>query len=79
MALADALESMGTKFDALWKEDNFSGVIAMLDDVRPAVDAFFDGVMVMDSDPAVRANRLGLLRTLLSRMEKIADFSALQL
>ena len=79
MALAEALESMGAQFDALWQEDRFSELIAMLDGVRPAVDAFFDGVMVMDSDPAIRANRLGLLRALLTRMEKIADFSALQL
>ena len=77
--LADAMESMAAGFDALWDEDRFAELFAMLGGVRPAVDAFFDGVMVMDNDPEVRANRLGMLRVLLSRMEKLADFSALQM
>jgi glycyl-tRNA synthetase beta chain len=79
VALADAMESMAARFDALWAEDRFAELFAMLGGVRPAVDAFFDGVMVMDNDPKVRANRLGMLRVLLSRMEKLADFSALQM
>ena len=47
--------------------------------MRPTVDAFFDGVMVMAEDPALRANRLNLLKALLDRMGRLADFSALQL
>ena len=43
--------------------------------MRPAVDAFFDGVMVMDPDPAVRADRLRLLAEVLQSFAGIADFS----
>ena len=78
-ALADALDAMAARFDALWAEDRFDELLALVDGVRPTVDAFFDGVMVMAEDAEVRANRLGLLQVLLSRMGKLADFSALQM
>jgi glycyl-tRNA synthetase beta chain len=41
------------------------------------VDAFFDKVMVMAEDKAVRANRLALLRDLRDAMNKVADLSKL--
>ena len=43
------------------------------------VDAFFDGVMVMAEDAALRTNRLAMLNALGSRFARLADFSALQL
>jgi len=43
--------------------------------LRPAVDAFFDKVMVMVEDQKVRDNRLALLRSLLNEFSTIADFS----
>ncbi len=43
--------------------------------LRPAIDKFFDKVMVMVDDPRVRANRLALLQTLLKEFSTIADFS----
>lgn len=78
-ALADALTRMADRFDALWKEDRFGDLLALMDDVRPTVDAFFEGVMVMAEDPGLRANRLNLLQALLDRMGRLADFAALQL
>lgn len=78
-ALADALEAMAARFDALWSADRFDELLALMDDVRPTVDAFFEGVMVMDEDPAVRANRLNLLQALRTRMGLLADFTALQM
>jgi len=47
-------------------------VIASL---RPVVDKFFDGVMVMAEQEAVRNNRLALLAKLLGEFTTIADFS----
>ncbi len=78
-ALADALESMGGTFDELWAQDRFGELFSLLGGIRPVVDAFFDGVMVMDKDPAVCRNRLNLLRSFLERMGRLADFSALQM
>ena len=43
--------------------------------LRPAIDRFFDKVMVMVEDPQVRANRLSLLQTLVKEFSTIADFS----
>jgi glycyl-tRNA synthetase beta chain len=45
--------------------------------LRPQVDAFFDQVMVMDPDPALRANRLALLSALQKLFGGIADLSRL--
>jgi glycyl-tRNA synthetase beta chain len=43
--------------------------------LRPHVDAFFDKVMVMVDDPAIRQNRLALIATVLGSFSSIADFS----
>jgi glycyl-tRNA synthetase beta chain len=43
--------------------------------LRPAVDKFFDKVMVMVEDARVRGNRLALLQTLVNEFSTIADFS----
>ena len=43
--------------------------------MRPQVDGFFDAVMVMDPDEAVRTNRLALLVKVLGDFGGIADFS----
>ena len=77
--LAAKLEEIGPRFDALWQEDRFAELFGLLDEVRPAVDAFFDQVMVMDKDDAVRRNRLNLLQALAGRLGLLADFKALQI
>ncbi len=43
--------------------------------LRPHVDLFFDKVMVMAEDPAVRSNRLALIAEVLGGFSRIADFS----
>ena len=45
--------------------------------LKGPVDAFFDGVMVNAEDPSLRANRLGLLKTLHEAMNRVADLSRL--
>lgn len=78
-ALADALDAMTARFDELWAQDRFDELLALMDGVRPTVDAFFNGVMVMAEDENIRANRLNLLQVLLFRMSRLADFAALQM
>ncbi|MDR3641386.1 MAG: glycine--tRNA ligase subunit beta [Humidesulfovibrio sp.] len=77
-ALATALADSAERFEELWAVDDFAGLFAMLGELRPTVDAFFDGVMVMAEDPSLRQNRLNLLYTLVERLGRLADFSALQ-
>jgi glycyl-tRNA synthetase beta chain len=57
------------------EEQNYSRALAEISRIRPAVDAFFDKVMVMVEDEDLRANRLALLQTLLREFSTIADFS----
>ena len=49
--------------------------LARVASLRPAVDAFFDKVLVNDPDPQVRVNRLRLLTNLINKFSSIADFS----
>ncbi|HUG73205.1 MAG TPA: glycine--tRNA ligase subunit beta [Steroidobacteraceae bacterium] len=56
---------------------DYASAFTELAKLRPAVDAFFDGVMVMDPDPALRANRLGMLGQLRALFAGIADLSRL--
>jgi glycyl-tRNA synthetase beta chain len=53
----------------------YSRALTEISRIRPAVDAFFDKVMVMVEDEELRANRLALLATLLKEFSTIADFS----
>ncbi len=55
----------------------YAAALAGLAQLRPAVDTFFDEVMVMDPDPALRANRLAMLGTLRELFTGIADLSRL--
>jgi glycyl-tRNA synthetase beta chain len=48
-----------------------------MSELRPAVDFFFDKVLVMVEEEDVRRNRIALLATLLKEFSNIADFSEL--
>ncbi len=76
--LANALDLVLPRFDALWQSDNFEEIPALLLELRPHVDALFETVMVMCDDKALRTNRLNMLKALMDRMGKFADFAALQ-
>jgi glycyl-tRNA synthetase beta chain len=56
-------------------ERDFLAALNRLAAIRPAVDAFFDSVMVMDKDEKIRSNRLSLLSQISALFHKIADFS----
>ena len=56
---------------------DYATALGLLAHTRPAVDAFFDDVMVMDPDLALRANRLALLTRLRALFTGIADLSRL--
>jgi len=76
--LAASLRESAGRFEELWAADDFAGLFAMLGELRPAVDAFFDHVMVMAEDASLRQNRLNILFTLVERLGRLADFGALQ-
>jgi glycyl-tRNA synthetase beta chain len=73
--LADAAESLAPQVARLREERNYSEALAQIASLRPAVDAFFDKVMVLDSDPTIRGANLGLIAEVLGNFSGIADFS----
>ncbi len=66
----------GTVSAATARRD-YAGALTELAALRPAVDAFFDQVMVMDEDPRLRANRLALLSQMRELFTGVADLSRL--
>jgi glycyl-tRNA synthetase beta chain len=74
-SLAAQVPEIARKVKKLSAEKQYEPALLEISHLRPAVDAFFDKVMVMVEDENLRANRLGLLRTLLSEFSSIADFS----
>jgi glycyl-tRNA synthetase beta chain len=72
-----ALESSQRDVGALLRERRYADAMKMLAGLRGPVDAFFDAVMVMHDDPRIRAQRLGLLRSLRELFMHTADLSRL--
>lgn len=58
---------------------DYAGAIVTLKNLAAPIDAFFGGVMVMDKDAKVKANRLGLLKLVDNLICQIADFSKIVL
>ena len=76
-ALYAAAQGLQPKIAAAVAEGNFQTALSELASVKPQVDAFFDGVMVMAEDPAVKQNRLNLLNRLAEQMNAVADIALL--
>jgi len=77
-ALWKALEAAEAKLEAPLKAEDFAGAMSVLSGLRAPVDAFFEGVMVNDSDAKVRENRLALLVAVRGALHKVADFSKIE-
>ncbi|MCD9029119.1 glycine--tRNA ligase subunit beta [Luteimonas sp. BDR2-5] len=71
-ALAEAVAALQAEADAALARGDYVSVLTHLARLRPQVDAFFDGVMVNAEDPALRGNRLALLRQLSARLGSVA-------
>jgi glycyl-tRNA synthetase beta chain len=76
-ALAAAIGAVSPGVERHLKGRDYAAALRELATLRPAVDAFFDRVMVMADDPAVRANRLALLASMQRLFLEVADLSRL--
>ncbi|MCB2146488.1 MAG: glycine--tRNA ligase subunit beta [Deltaproteobacteria bacterium] len=74
-ALHSACQSITTQVDHLIGQGDLDSALGAIATLRDPVDAFFDGVMVMAEDDAVRRNRLALLASISAIFGQIADFS----
>ena len=72
-ALLEAVDGSRASLDEALSAKDFASVIAALAALREPIDAFFDDVMVMDEDMALRENRLRLLNRFTSVFAGIAD------
>ena len=75
--LYGAMTETRVEVDRAFASGDFSGTLKALAALRDDVDAFFNDVMVMADDLALRANRLALLNTLHGMMNRVADIAKL--
>ncbi len=75
--LYGAMTDTRAEVDRAFAAGDFSGTLKALAALRDDVDAFFNDVMVMADDAALRANRLALLNALHGMMNRVADISKL--
>jgi glycyl-tRNA synthetase beta chain len=77
-ALHASIEAVRGEVEAALDTGRYTDALTRLAGLRDAVDRFFDDVMVMDEDPALRRNRLALLGRLRELFTRTADISLLQ-
>ena len=71
------LNALSVQADAKYEAGDYTGSLQILAGLREPVDAFFNDVMVNAEDEALKNNRLGLLKLLHARMNRVADLSKL--
>ncbi|HEV2220745.1 MAG TPA: glycine--tRNA ligase subunit beta [Casimicrobiaceae bacterium] len=72
-----AFQHLAPAVDDHCASGDYASALRVLATAKPAVDRFFDDVMVMTDDPSIRANRLALLRGVAATMNRVADISKL--
>lgn len=77
--LCKAYEAAAAKVEKEIAAQDYAGAIATLSQLAAPIDAFFDGVMVMDKDEKIKNNRLGLLKLVDNLVCQVADFSKIVL
>lgn len=75
LALHQQFTAMAPDVETLRRQRRYGEALERIASLRPAVDAFFDKVMVMAPDAALRRNRLSLIHEVAQRFSSIADFS----
>ena len=73
--LLNAGSVLEPKVEELRRVGAYREALALIATLRPTVDAFFDKVMILDSDPGLRGGNLALIREVLRNFSRIADFS----
>ena len=77
-ALFEAASKASEASLAAWEANDYTAVVAVPATLVPAINKFFEDVMVMDKDEDIKANRLQLVRLAYSVMAIIGDISALK-
>ncbi len=75
--LGEQVAAMAKQVEPRFAARDYTSALRQLSALRPAVDDFFDSVMVMAEDPALRRNRLALLKRMQGLFMHVADLSRL--
>lgn len=73
--LWEKFQAVRAEADTKLRQRDYLGFFISLSGLKPYIDAFFDGVLVMAEDEAIRANRLALLRRVAGYIGQVADLS----
>ena len=77
-ALLDDLTSVEAEVAEMRRVRDYAAVLRAVASLKPSIDRFFEQVLVMADDPAVRANRLGLMKRVSDLFGDVADFRKIQ-
>jgi len=77
-ALLDDLTSVEAEVAEMRRVRDYAAVLRAVASLKPSIDRFFEQVLVMADDPAVRANRLGLMKRVSDLFGDLADFRKIQ-
>jgi glycyl-tRNA synthetase beta chain len=77
-ALLDEVERVEAQVAGSRRSRDYDAVLQAVASLKPAIDRFFDEVMVMADDPAVRGNRLGIMKRVSDLFADVADFRKIQ-
>ena len=75
--LAACITAAEPRFEQSIQAREYSTLLTQLAELQPAIDRFFDEVLVMAKEPALRANRLALLNRIARRIYAVADLTKL--
>jgi glycyl-tRNA synthetase beta chain len=73
--LWDRSKEIAPQIAKLREQRNYGEALVLIATLRPTIDQFFDKVMVLDADEAVRSANLGLIAEVVRNFSSIADFS----
>jgi len=77
--LYEAIKRMKDSLSRMVQQKDYAAILDMVADERETINRFFDNVMVMDKDEALRKNRLALLNALKNIVLTVADFRFLEI
>ena len=75
--LAKAVASIGPELGRCVQRRDFRGLVTITPSLQPRIDRFFDDVLVIDKDEALRNNRLALLSQIARYLLAVGDFTKL--
>jgi glycyl-tRNA synthetase beta chain len=76
--LASELTRVEAEAASLRARRDYPAVLRAVAELKPAVDRFFDDVLVMAEEPSLRSNRLALMKRVADLFADIADFRKIQ-